>query len=128
MQQGVHDLSHSQLLVLFLLIVYSFSIIGCKEYSQYEWHYVTKTWMTLSKTLRNLAFYEEGKHLCDDYTTDTWCVCVCVCVCYLLSHVQFFATQWTIVWWTPLSVEFSRQEYWNGLPFPSPQILGKLGK
>ena len=32
--QGVHDLSHSQLLILFLLTVYSFSIFGCKEYNQ----------------------------------------------------------------------------------------------
>ena len=32
--RGVHDLSHSQLLVLFLLTVYSFSIFDCKEYNQ----------------------------------------------------------------------------------------------
>ena len=33
------------------------------------------------------------------------------------SHVQFFATLWTVA---PLSMGFSRQEYWSGLPFPSP--------
>ena len=39
------------------------------------------------------------------------------------SRVQLFVTLWTIAHQAPLSVEFSRQEYWNGLPFPS---LGDL--
>ena len=34
-------------------------------------------------------------------------------------HVQLFETPWTIVHHTPLFMEFSRQEYWSGLPFPS---------
>ena len=38
----------------------------------------------------------------------------------LLSHVPFFATPWTVAYWAPQSMEFSRQEYWSGLPFPSP--------
>jgi len=42
-----------------------------------------------------------------------------VCVCELLSHVGLFATLWTVVWQAPVSMEFSRQEYWSGLPFPS---------
>ena len=37
-----------------------------------------------------------------------------------LSRVQLFATPWTIAYQAPLSVGFSRQEYWSGLPFPSP--------
>ena len=36
------------------------------------------------------------------------------------SHVQLFATQWTISCQAPLSLGFSRQEYWSVLPFPSP--------
>ena len=43
-----------------------------------------------------------------------------VCV---LSHVWLFATPWTVVPQAPLSMEFSRWEYWSGLPFPS---LGDL--
>ena len=35
-------------------------------------------------------------------------------------HIQPFATAWTITRQVPLSMEFSRQEYWSGLPFPSP--------
>ena len=37
--------------------------------------------------------------------------------------VSDFATPWTIALQAPLSMEFSRQEYWNGLPFPSPGDL-----
>ena len=35
-----------------------------------------------------------------------------------LSRVQLFATPWTIAHQAPLYMEFSRQEYWSGLPFP----------
>ena len=38
----------------------------------------------------------------------------------LLSHVQLFATPWTVAHQAPPSMGFSRQEYWSGLPFPSP--------
>ena len=37
-------------------------------------------------------------------------------VCQSLSHVQLFATLWTIACQAPLSMGFSRQEYWSGLP------------
>ena len=40
-----------------------------------------------------------------------------------LSHVQLFATSWTLACQAPLSTEFFRQEYWSGLPFPSPGDL-----
>ena len=36
----------------------------------------------------------------------------------VLSHVQLFATPWTVDRQVPLSMEFSRQEYWSGLPCP----------
>ena len=38
----------------------------------------------------------------------------------LFSHVQLFATPWIVAYQAPLSMELSRQEYWSGLPFPSP--------
>ena len=44
-----------------------------------------------------------------------------------LSHVQLFATPWTVAYQAPLSMEFSRQEYWSGLPFPSPGDLPDPG-
>ena len=40
-----------------------------------------------------------------------------------LSRVQLFAAPWTVARQAPLSLEFSRQVYWSGLPFPSPQNL-----
>ena len=40
-----------------------------------------------------------------------------------LSRVQLFATQWTVAYQSPQSMEFSRQECWSGLPFPSPGDL-----
>ena len=44
-----------------------------------------------------------------------------------LSRVQLFATPWTIAYQGPLSMGFSWQEYWSGLPFPSPGDLPKPG-
>ena len=38
----------------------------------------------------------------------------------LLSCVRLFATPWTVAYQAPLSMGFSRQECWSGLPFPSP--------
>ena len=43
------------------------------------------------------------------------------------SRVQLFATLWTIAHQAPLSVEFSRQEHWSGLQFPSPGDLPNPG-
>ena len=40
-----------------------------------------------------------------------------------LSHVQLLVTPWTVAYQAPPSVGFSRQEYWSGLPFPSPGDL-----
>ena len=45
----------------------------------------------------------------------------------MLSRVQLFATPWTVAHQAPPSMEFSRQEYWSGLPFPSPGDLPNLG-
>ena len=44
-----------------------------------------------------------------------------------LSPIQLFATPWTVAYQAPLSMEFSRQEYWSGLPFPSPWDLPDPG-
>ena len=49
-----------------------------------------------------------------------WHINTCMCV---LSHVQLFATLWTITRQAPLSMGFSRQAYRSGLPFPPPEDL-----
>ena len=40
-----------------------------------------------------------------------------------LSHVRPFAIPWTVVYQASLSMGISRQEYWIGLPFPSPMFI-----
>ena len=52
----------------------------------------------------------------------TWLVDACV-----LNHVQLSATSWTVAHQAPLPMEFSRQEYWSRLPFPSPGDLPNSG-
>ena len=44
-----------------------------------------------------------------------------------LSRVQLFPTPWTVARQAPLSMGFFRQEYWSGLPFPSPEDLPDSG-
>ena len=55
-----------------------------------------------------------------EWTTTTTTVCVCVCV---LSRVWLYETPWTVAHQAPLSMEFSRQQYWIASPFPSPGDL-----
>ena len=47
-----------------------------------------------------------------------------VCV---LSHVRVFVTPWTVAHKAPLSMKFSKQEYWSELPLPSPEDLPNPG-
>ena len=59
-------------------------------------------------------------------------VCVCVCVCTRARmcacaqthcHVRLFGTPWTVACQAPLPMEFSRQGYWSGVPFPTSRDL-----
>ena len=52
---------------------------------------------------------------------------MCVCVCVSSSVVSDSVIPWTVACLAPLSMEFSRQEYWNGLSFPSPGDLPDPG-
>ena len=65
-----------------------------------------------------------------DVTTDTTEMqriqrdyCEQLCYVQSLSHVWLFAAPWTVAYQASLSMEFPRQEYWNGLPFPTPGDL-----
>ena len=49
------------------------------------------------------------------------------CKCYSRSRVPLFGSPWTVACQAPLSVGFSRREYWSGLLFPSPGILPTQG-
>ena len=58
------------------------------------------------------------------HTHSMWLVVVW---CYSLSCLRLFVTQWTVAHQAPLSIEFSRQGSWSGLPFPSPGDLPNSG-
>ena len=55
--------------------------------------------------------YTSGKHACESH----------------FSRVRLFATPWTVARRAPLSMGFSKQEYWNGLPCPPPRDLPDPG-
>ena len=62
------------------------------------------------------------------WTKKKGCVCVCLRVCVrVLSRVQFFVASWIVVRQAPLSMEFSRQECWSRLLFPTPGDLPNPG-
>ena len=52
---------------------------------------------------------------------------ICVCLCSVTQSCRFFAAPWTVPCQAPLPMEFSRQEYWNGVPFPTPGDLPDPG-
>ena len=52
---------------------------------------------------------------------------VFMCLLSLFSHVRLFETLWSVAHWVPVSIGFSRQEYWSGLPCPPPGDLPNLG-
>ena len=51
---------------------------------------------------------------------------VCIC-CSLIANSNSFVTPWTVAHWAPLSMGLPREEYWSGLPFPSPGDLPDSG-
>ena len=83
-------------------------------------------------TLRRRTLTEQDKYKeptvrhCSNQWTRNWDLEAKMwndCVCWLFSRVQLFVTPWTVACQASLSMEFSRQEYWSGLPFPSPGIF-----
>ena len=55
-------------------------------------------------------------------------LCIFKYILYIeVSHDQLPVTPWTVAYQAPLSIGFFRQEYWSGLPFPSPGDLPDPG-
>ena len=50
-----------------------------------------------------------------------------MCMLIRFSHVRLFVTVWTVANQAPVSMGFSRQEYWSGLPCPPPGDLSDPG-
>ena len=74
-------------------------------------------------------FSASGCQCCCDLLFWLWNTDFYLCACMLshFSHVWLFATPRPVVCQTPLSVGFSKQEYWNGLPLFSPGDLPNPG-
>ena len=88
----------------------------CCHVQQHEY-----TWRVLAKTYRRRQI---GYHLYAESKKHNKLVCVYV---WLNDTDWLFATPWTVAHQAPLSMEFSRQEYWSVLPFPSPGIFPNQG-
>ena len=79
--------------------------------------------------------HPRGFSLCRYYSQDlayifkcgSYCSYYSYCVLSRFSHVRLFATPWTVIRRAPLSMGFSRQEYWSGLPCPPPGDLSDPG-
>ena len=91
------------------------------------WYLVQKSIMTsaayffiLCKVKANLSFFMHSCRILHSVTKLQNDIVV-------LSHVWLFATQWTVARRAPMSMEFSRQGCWSGLPFPSPGHLPDPG-
>ena len=69
--------------------------------------------------MEETIFSKERRASCPHLPRVPWLVAVISS----LRHVRLFATLWTVARQAPLSMEFSRREYWSGLPFPSPEDL-----
>ena len=93
---------------------------GTHVHCWWESNWYKPLWRTVWRLLKNLRL-------------QLLCVCVYVCVCMwvhvLIASVMSnsYVTTWTVACQAPLSMEFSRQEYWSRLPFPSPGGLPDPG-
>ena len=78
----------------------------------------------VSGVLKLLLSLEDKRHVPLTFSSIDSTELVCT---QSLSRVRFFATPRTVADWAPLSMEFSRQEYWSGLAFPTPGDLPDPG-
>ena len=90
---------------------------------KFQFHYITflKNPLKLPTKIQSgfLPGHSDG--------TPLWHQCKIRRCAKLLSHVWLFATLWTVAQQASLSMGFSRQEYWSGLPFPPPRDLSDPG-
>ena len=75
-----------------------------------------------------LAFFPFNiEYILANFKRQNICLNLFLCVCLCSDMSDFFVTPWTIAHWAPLSMGVSRQEYWSGLPFPTPGDLPNPG-
>ena len=81
---------------------------------------IDNTQSSIERISNNLLFISKSSTIIPDVFPDVLPLLFLMHVPDSLSHVQLFATPWTIAYQAPPSMGFSRQECWSGLPFPSP--------
>ena len=91
-------------------IHFTFEICSIFDYQGVFNDFVLSPWLGISL----FHFLKAGCHRIVQYTLSHACVLSC------FSCVWLFATPWTVAHQAPLSMGFSRQEHWRGLPCPSP--------
>ena len=96
-----------------------FALSGGDTTSFFHWAFIVYICVILElRTWINVCVYVQFyiKHVGQSLLGMFFDVCMLSC----FSHVQLFATPWTVTHQAPLSMGFSRPEHWGGLPFPSP--------
>ena len=124
--QDVGNLNYQRWLMIALKFIYSGYILSLSCIQVLE---VSQT--TAKDTCSGLCEQEAPKrwwaswkeHRIQGKNKQTQCVCVLSC----FSRVWLFVTPWTVAHQAPLSMGFSRQEHWSGLPLPSPGDLSNPG-
>ena len=96
-------------------ILFSLKIEGNSEAFLISWIYFVVI------MLGKISQIQKGKYLMAPVMWGTWSEVKS------LSRVRLFATSWTVAYQDPQSMGFSREEYWSGLPFPSPGGLPDPG-
>ena len=99
---------------ILLSLIFYFSFFPKNLLSSICWDTV---WLRLMYSKRFISRIPGGRE--KEYSQIHWRQLVLS----LFSHVQLFATPWTAAHQVPLSMGFSRQEYWSGLPCPPPGDL-----
>ena len=118
-----------------LCYILFFGKIGC-GFAKGDWNRVFSVELEAHKTsVEGCAHLSPYKHavychagICSEFTISRFQMAVMpACVLSSFSCIQLLMTLWTVARQAPLSMIFSRQEYWIGLPFPSPEGLPHPG-
>ena len=78
-------------------------------------------WLEFSHPVAGKSNLEHISYSCNEKTLSYWLLLLLLLSRF--SHVWLCATPWAAVYQAPPCIGFSRQEYWSGLPFPSPILL-----
>ena len=96
------------------------------------WKVLSKGWWlhksrTYAQDLKNASWPLESQIRSHSQKLILMCYCYFIHMLSHFSSVRLGATPWTVAYQAPLSMGFSRQECWSGLPFPSPGGLPDPG-